>query len=134
MIKYTCGFMFDKDNRMILVEKLKPAWQAYKMNGVGGRNERGETQLECMCREWKEETGDGTTDWEQVLNLKFDDCIVSFYRCRVHEFPTISKVTDTGERLCIFDSLPENTIDNLKWIVPLMLDDHAKGLTTTRIL
>jgi|SRR5580700_9425572 8-oxo-dGTP diphosphatase len=71
---YVMGLAFTPDplpyTRVLMIEKLKPAWQAGKLNGVGGKIDhyleegrggtdyrRLETPLEAMVREFHEETG-----------------------------------------------------------------------------
>ena len=35
---YACGFLFSQDRtRVVLIRKRRPAWQAGKLNGVGGK-------------------------------------------------------------------------------------------------
>lgn len=63
-----CGFMFDKRTQELvaLIRKKRPDWQAGKVNGVGGKIERGEKAHAAMVREFQEETGVKTaaTAWE----------------------------------------------------------------------
>lgn len=55
---YSLGFVFDYHRQnVVLIEKLKPAWQFEKLNGVGGKVEPGEESLACIVREFKEEAG-----------------------------------------------------------------------------
>jgi 8-oxo-dGTP pyrophosphatase MutT (NUDIX family) len=55
--RYVVGFLFSEDeSRVLLVWKNRPAWQDGKLNGVGGKIEAGETPLQAMEREFKEET------------------------------------------------------------------------------
>lgn len=55
--RYVVGFLFSEDeSRVLLVLKNRPAWQEGKLNGVGGKIEAGETPLQAMEREFKEET------------------------------------------------------------------------------
>jgi len=55
--RYVVGFLFSEDqSRVLLVWKNRPAWQNGKLNGVGGKIEAGETPLQAMEREFKEET------------------------------------------------------------------------------
>lgn len=57
-MNYVVGFLFNHDlSQVALIRKIKPQWQAGKLNGVGGKIEPGETPLEAMVREFKEETG-----------------------------------------------------------------------------
>lgn len=54
---YVLGFAF-LGNRVLLIRKTKPAWQAGKLNGVGGKVEPFDADLEAaMIREFREETG-----------------------------------------------------------------------------
>lgn len=57
-IEYVLGFMFNEDeSKVLLIMKNRPAWQAGKLNGVGGKIEAGETPIQAMEREFAEETG-----------------------------------------------------------------------------
>jgi 8-oxo-dGTP diphosphatase len=58
LTRYVLGFIFDTDGReVVLIEKRRPAWQAGLLNGIGGKIEAGETALEAMQRECREECG-----------------------------------------------------------------------------
>ena len=61
MQEYVVGFLFDEDARryhktghgnVVLIEKNRPAWQAGRLNGVGGHIEIGETPDEAISREF----------------------------------------------------------------------------------
>lgn len=54
--KYVIGFAFVGDD-VLLIKKTKPAWQAGRYNGVGGKIEASELPLNAMHREFMEETG-----------------------------------------------------------------------------
>lgn len=55
---YALGFAFDETLRhVVLLKKAKPEWAAGMWNGPGGKVEPGETPLEAMVREFKEEAG-----------------------------------------------------------------------------
>jgi 8-oxo-dGTP diphosphatase len=43
--------------RVLLVEKNRPAWQRGCLNLLGGKIEEGESELDCAIRELKEESG-----------------------------------------------------------------------------
>jgi 8-oxo-dGTP pyrophosphatase MutT (NUDIX family) len=62
-VEYVTGFAFGCDgNGVLLIRKQKPAWQAGKLNGVGGKVEEFDWCLaEAMRREFQEETGIETT-------------------------------------------------------------------------
>ena len=72
--EYVCGFLFSPDRtRVLLIRKNRPAWQAGKLNGLGGKIEPGETPLEAMRREFREEAGAEVADWQHVLTLSGAD-------------------------------------------------------------
>lgn len=58
MNRYVLGFAFDQFNRVCLIRKVKPTWQAGKWNGVGGSIEPTDiSNYHAMAREFWEETG-----------------------------------------------------------------------------
>ena len=80
---YVVGFAFSSDkSQVVLIRKNRPAWQAGKLNGVGGKFEDGEDGLACMVREFHEETGVMTTadDWHYFTKIIGRDGDVLLYR------------------------------------------------------
>lgn len=58
MTKYVIGFLFSPSlDRVILIRKKRPEWQAEKWNAPGGKVETGESFIEAVAREFHEETG-----------------------------------------------------------------------------
>lgn len=55
--KYVLGFAFDDLGRIALIHKVKPKWQEGLWNGIGGKVEGNELDVEAMVREFREETG-----------------------------------------------------------------------------
>ena len=54
---YVVGFLFKEDkSSVVLIRKDRPAWQAGKLNGVGGKIEPNESAIDAMVREFREET------------------------------------------------------------------------------
>lgn len=69
MTSYVLGFAFSEDDRsVLLILKNRPAFQAGKWNGVGGKIEASETAHQAMVREFREETGLdwSPASWEEV--------------------------------------------------------------------
>lgn len=58
MIEYVVGFIFSEDRqRVALIRKIKPSWQAGKLNGLGGKIEPDEDAENAIFREVEEEAG-----------------------------------------------------------------------------
>jgi 8-oxo-dGTP diphosphatase len=131
MQTYACGFLFSLDRqRVLLIRKRRPAWQAERLNGVGGKIEPGESPAEAMRREFREEANLDIRDWQEVLTLSGPDDAGSGIAWRGHFFRAFGDIdaaramTDETLELHAVAALPRDTIPNLHWIVPLMLDDE----------
>lgn len=123
---YVLGFMFDADReKVLLVEKTSPPWQAGKLNGVGGKIEENEAPQAAMCREFLEETGINTSldDWEGKLAMRSKDWIVYVYRAE-GPIQLAKQITKKDKPICARINYLQNytTIPNLRWIVPFLLD------------
>ena len=82
MQQYVCGFLFSVDrSRVLLIRKNRPAWQAGKLNGVGGKVEPGESIQKAMTREFREEAGLTLAEaqWQHVLTLTGPDWTGHFF-------------------------------------------------------
>lgn len=68
--RYVLGFYLTPDG-VVLIRKIKPAWQFGKWNGIGGSIEEGETPLQAMMREFREEARIVTTSnqWTELFTL-----------------------------------------------------------------
>jgi len=122
---YVVGFPISLNNQVLLIKKNRPEWQKGRYNGIGGHIEKGETPLQCIIRECKEETGLITfeQDWINTVIYSGSDYIVHFYISRPINIKNY--IQETDEWLKIFDisDIPNvDTIYNLKWIIPLSLD------------
>ncbi|MEK7541973.1 MAG: NUDIX domain-containing protein [Patescibacteria group bacterium] len=131
MKNYTLGFIFTPEfNRVLLIHKTKPEWQAGKINGIGGKIEEGESPLECIVREVREEAGLATAadKWIYLGEMGSD-------MWRVYVFATVYRgcmddaKSPDEEKVEWFDpaALPGNIINNLTWLVPLALDKMRYG-------
>lgn len=122
--KYVVGFMFDeKSFGVLLIEKQKPQWQAGKLNGVGGKIEKGENSFQAMRREFKEETGVDQFYWQNVITMSGEDWEVVVYTCKsnsIHEAKTMEK--EKVMYIPLEDLTKYDVISNLDWLIPMCLD------------
>ncbi|HLL90976.1 MAG TPA: NUDIX domain-containing protein [Tepidisphaeraceae bacterium] len=122
---YVCGFLFSDDRAtVLLIRKRRPAWQAGKLNGVGGKIEPGETPADAMRREFHEEAGVDRAAWHHRLTLTGPDWVGHFFRA-FGDLSAARSVTDEQLEQHPVRALPAHTIPNLQWIIPLLLDEDA---------
>lgn len=129
-IKYVAGFLFSFNrDRIVLIRKERPAWQKGLLNGIGGHIEEGETPLQAMQREYKEEAELEVDPWREFLVLHGKDWQVHFFRAFSTELPKMGELPQlTDEVIDVYqisklNKFPETkTIPNLRWIIPLALD------------
>jgi 8-oxo-dGTP diphosphatase len=133
VLDYVLALLFTADGReVVLVRKTRPAWQAGRVNALGGKLQDGEDLLLGARREVREESGVDVDGWEEFL--VWDD---PEYRLRaVRAFDDAARRARTAEDQDVFlarvDRLPPNVIDNLRWIIPLALDrDVSIPITVT---
>ena len=126
MQEYVCGFAFNSDATSVaLIRKLRPKWQAGKLNGIGGHIEENESAGAAMVREFKEETELHVTWWQQFLWLhdRKHKGRVKFYRAFDVHLEKLRSVTE--ERIGVYTVsyvLSLSVIPNLRWIIPLAAD------------
>jgi 8-oxo-dGTP diphosphatase len=124
MIAYVVGFAFRmtlQGMEVVLIRKTKPAWQAGKLNGVGGKIEVGEYSDGAMAREFEEETGVKTccSNWMKFTEMQFPDCEV---HCFTAWLPHGAEPrTTTEEEVVVGRWSPdgESSIPNLDWLIPM---------------
>ncbi len=74
-LNYCLGFVVDESGeRVLLMEKRRPSWQAGRLNGIGGKVEDEETGVAAMVRECQEETGleIPAESWENLGAISFE--------------------------------------------------------------
>lgn len=127
MIKYVVGFLFDKSlNMVVLIEKQSPEWQKDKWNGVGGKLEPGETPLQAMIREFKEETAMDVTDWTQFCTIHGRNSEITFFYSVAEAERLMEVRTVTKEQLGIWSLARVSMwnfplLPNIRWILPMAL-------------
>lgn len=130
MKRYVVGFLFDSvKGRVLLIEKKRPEWQLGKLNGIGGGINEHENEFDAMSREFQEEAGllIYPQDWKQFHILKDELVEVYFFYYIGVNAEIHSCKSRTDEELKIIDVYNlhyENTIPNLKWLIPMCLDEQ----------
>lgn len=129
---YVVGFAFSADrSKVVLIRKNRPAWQAGKLNGVGGKFEPGEDGLSCMTREFSEETGVTTdaADWHYFTKIIGRDGDVLCYR--MFDDKALAATTKSDEAVEItpvdFDHIRAESMANLLWLIGIALDETQPG-------
>ncbi len=130
MIEYSLGFLFSNDYRTVaLIKKNKPVWQKGLLNGIGGKRESAETMLECMVREFKEESGLLFTNWEHFLDMGNDRFLVSCYKGLYYNLRQLESITDEKiqvENVALMLAVGhKDMIPNLRWILPFAMDNEV---------
>ncbi len=133
--RFVAGFLFDVAGKaVVLVRKARPAWQAGRLNGVGGRVEAGESGPAAMAREFREEAGVATAPSEWRLFAALTESAqtgrvrheVSFFAARspVALGAALSSCTDERVELLEMSELHARQgecLEDLLWLLPLAL-------------
>lgn len=111
-------------DRVALIRKNRPDWQAGKLNGPGGKLEAGETAVEAMSREMAEESGVAIPpeSWTLIAVKQDEDVRVDIFACFDDRVGAAVSLTDEAVSL----HAPNDPIidtDGLEHI--RLLVDHA---------
>ena len=128
MLNYVAGFLFSQDlTHVVLLEKQSPAWQKGLFNGVGGKIEEGESPVQAMVRECEEETGvyiseNNWTCYAHLTKPNYFELDVFF---AISDLTFSAKTTEKEHvHILKLDDIPNNIIPNLKWLIPMALDQN----------
>ncbi|MBI2056050.1 MAG: NUDIX domain-containing protein [Candidatus Sungbacteria bacterium] len=129
MKKYTLGFIFNESlDQVLLIHKLRPDWQAGKLNGVGGKMEQGEDHFDCIVREVREESSLAINKnaWVYLGDMGADSWQVhvfaSIYKGLLSDAKTSEGADAEKVEWFPVHTLPSHTINNLSWLIPLAID------------
>lgn len=157
-LSYVVGFAF-YGSSVLLIEKIKPAWQKNLRNGVGGLINPGETPIGAMTREFVEEASlqTGYGEWRHRVTLRAfsggklgnSECYVNFFSMYLDSEQRNKVKTTTKEELVwvpVNNLAGRRLVPNLFWLIPLCFDEsidperviiisnkrHDVGYTETR--
>ena len=130
--QHVLGFLFnEKLTKVVLIRKKRPEWQRNLLNGVGGKIEEGETSLNAMIRECREETGLVVPEWVYYCSLWPPGSHVAVFAstsdiCRAR--------TMTDEEIVILNIDDMMLIvPNLTWLIPMAKDAIMNNNIITRV-
>ena len=120
---YALALLFTPErDAVVLMHKTRPAWQAGRVNALGGKLHPGESPRDAARREVREEAAVDVPDWEEFL--VWDDPVYRMHALRA--FHPAARSARTAEDQEVFlagtAALPAALIDNLRWLIPLALD------------
>lgn len=128
--KYVLGFAVypghtPHDTRVVLIRKNRPAAQAGKLNGVGGRVEVGETLLAAMVREFEQETWlrVDPSRWTHFAEIISDAAEITCYTCELKPGERVATRTDEAVNLYHKNNLDlYDMVQHTPWLIHLALD------------
>lgn len=125
---YVAGFCFSEYGEQVaLIRKLNPEWQRGLLNGIGGKVESGESPHAAMIREFKEETGAHIEGWRLFCTATTEEDRLHFFTARGDLTVLYSAETEEVLTVAVDDIPTLDTIPNLRWLVPLALDEGNLG-------
>lgn len=128
------GPLPDSLSRVVLIEKNRPAWQKGLLNFPGGHIEPGETPLECVIREFREETCMTTSecDWSYIgLIRNTDNYELHIFTAKYDEMKHGLLLSPTDEQtLWTYSSDPSldtQCVSNVPWLIMFAINCWKQG-------
>jgi 8-oxo-dGTP diphosphatase len=104
------------------MRRTRPAWQAGRVNALGGKVAEGETPADAARREVMEEAGVDVAEWAEVLVWDDREYRMHVVRAMSSRASSVRTMEDQEVFLADVAALPDEVIGNLRWLVPLALD------------
>jgi len=120
---FVLALLYSADLRqVVLMHRARPAWQAGRVNALGGKLLPGESAEAAARREVREECGVDVGQWREVLVWDDAEYVMHVMRGASEQAREARTLEDQEVFLADVNALPDNVIDNLRWLVPLALD------------
>jgi 8-oxo-dGTP diphosphatase len=117
-------------DKVVVIRKNRPAWQAGKFNFPGGKIEKGETPAQAAARELIEETGMVVPESALrpvVLMVREGDFEIFVFAVDFKELPEVASLTDEPVSLLETGNLAgEQCLDSLAWLYGLAFSGIEK--------
>jgi len=104
------------------MRRTRPAWQAGRVNALGGKVVEGETPADAARREVKEEAGVDVAEWAEVLVWEDREYRMHVMRAMSERASMVRTMEDQEVFLADVAALPDEVIGNVRWLVPFALD------------
>lgn len=111
-----------------LILKDHPEWARGRLNGIGGKVEAPEEPRAAMAREFREEAGVKTAEADWRLVAHFGRAAGHTVYVYTTTLPKLVHLKADGPEPCSWvgaDYLPQSVLPNLRWLIPLCLDDRV---------
>lgn len=132
MTDFVLGFAFHK-SKVALIRKTRPEWQAGKLNGLGGHIENYEPPIEAMAREFHEEAGLFTYQWEQKVKMVSGSHTIYVFTTDL-EHGNILYTTEEGRvdmynwrNIAGLAALGAEAVPNLAWLLPMVRSNEVSA-------
>jgi len=120
---FVLALLFTPDGRQVaLMRRTRPAWQAGRVNALGGKVVEGETPADAARREVKEEAGVDVAEWAEVLVWEDREYRMHVMRAMSERASMVRTMEDQEVFLADVAALPDEVIGNVRWLVPFALD------------
>lgn len=126
-VRYSIGLAFDESlKHIVLILKNKPAFLQGLWNAPGGKLEENETPLDCVVREYEEETGViiNSEQWIEIFDCKNDimGYTLNVFFAKNDNIFKATTTTDEKIQIVKVDNLDMYQLaPNIRWMVPFCM-------------